>query len=79
MVEGWLDDFKVYFFGMYFFNFVCYLKLLEIILIKEMDFDILKFMIVFGENVFGKGVVIVKDILNFIVNCIGIYGFFVIV
>lgn len=35
-------------------------------------------MKLFGEDVFGKGVVIVKDILNFIGNCIGMYGLFVI-
>lgn len=79
MVKGCLEDFKVYFLGMYFFNLLCYLKLLEIILIYDIKLEIVEYMKMFGEDVLGKGVVIVKDMFNFIVNCIGMYGLFVIV
>ncbi|QHQ80806.1 3-hydroxyacyl-CoA dehydrogenase/enoyl-CoA hydratase family protein [Bacillus subtilis] len=77
MAEGRSDDFKAHFLGTHFFNPARYLKLLEIIPIKETDPDILKFMTAFGENVLGKGVVTAKDTPNFIANRIGTYGLLV--
>ncbi|WP_316274115.1 3-hydroxyacyl-CoA dehydrogenase/enoyl-CoA hydratase family protein [Bacillus halotolerans] len=74
MAEGRSDDFKAHFLGTHFFNPARYLKLLEIIPIKETDPDILAFMTSFGENVLGKGVVTAKDTPNFIANRIGTYG-----
>ncbi len=54
MAEGRSADFKAHFLGTHFFNPARYLKLLEVIPIKETDPDILKFMTAFGENVLGK-------------------------
>lgn len=77
MAEGRSDDFKAHFLGTHFFNPARYLKLLEIIPIKETDPDVLKFMTAFGENVLGKGVVTAKDTPNFIANRIGTFGLLV--
>src|SRR5690625_3376341 len=72
MAEGRSDDL-----GKHFFNPPRYLKLLEIIPIKDTDPNVLSFMKTFGENVLGKGVVEAKDTPNFIANRIGTYGLLV--
>src|SRR5699024_5408609 len=77
MAEGRSDDFRKHFLGTHFFNPPRYLKLLEIIPIKDTDPNVLSFMKTFGENVLGKGVVEAKDTPNFIANRIGTYGLLV--
>ncbi|HON58513.1 MAG TPA: 3-hydroxyacyl-CoA dehydrogenase NAD-binding domain-containing protein [Smithella sp.] len=64
---------KKRFLGTHFFNPPRYMKLLEIIPGKETDPEIVAFMKKFGEEVLGKGVVICKDVPNFIGNRIGVY------
>jgi 3-hydroxyacyl-CoA dehydrogenase len=64
---------KKRFLGTHFFNPPRYMKLLEIIPGKETDPEIVAFMKKFGEEILGKGVVICKDVPNFIGNRIGVY------
>lgn len=58
----------------HFFNPVRYMKLLEIIPGEETDPEIVKFIMDFAERRLGKGVVLAKDMPNFIANRIGIFG-----
>ncbi|WP_121611132.1 3-hydroxyacyl-CoA dehydrogenase/enoyl-CoA hydratase family protein [Mesobacillus foraminis] len=74
MSEGRSDDFRKHFLGTHFFNPPRYLKLLEIIPTKDTDQEVLSFMMEFGEDRLGKGVVEAKDTPNFIGNRIGTYG-----
>lgn len=68
IADGRSDDFKARFMGTHFFNPPRYLKLLEIIPIPETSPEALDFMVDFGTNVLGKGVVVCKDTPNFIAN-----------
>lgn len=68
IVENCSDDFKSRFLGTHFFNPPRYLKLLEIIPTADTRADIIQFMVDFGTNVLGKGVVVCKDTPNFIAN-----------
>lgn len=68
IAEGRSDDFKSRFMGTHFFNPPRYLKLLEIIPIPETSQEALDFMVDFGTDVLGKGVVVCKDTPNFIAN-----------
>jgi 3-hydroxyacyl-CoA dehydrogenase len=68
IAEGRSDEFKRHFLGTHFFNPPRYLKLLEIIPHDLTDPAILDFMIAYGTNVLGKGVVLCKDTPNFIAN-----------
>ena len=49
------------------------MKLLEIIPGKETDKEVIDYMIRFCEEVLGKGVVVCKDVPNFIGNRIGVF------
>ncbi len=62
---------KKRFLGTHFFNPPRYMKLMEIIPGVETDKEILDFMIKFSEQTLGKGVVIAKDVPNFVGNRIG--------
>lgn len=73
MLEGCSDDFKKYFCGIYFFNLFCYMCLLEIIFILEMDFEVVDFFMYYGDVYLGKQIVFCKDMFVFIVNCVGVY------
>ncbi|HOK07320.1 MAG TPA: 3-hydroxyacyl-CoA dehydrogenase/enoyl-CoA hydratase family protein [Syntrophales bacterium] len=64
---------KKRFLGTHFFNPPRYMKLLEIIPGKETDKEVVDFMVEFGERVLGKGVVVCKDVPNFVGNRIGVY------
>jgi len=64
---------KQRFLGTHFFNPPRYMKLLEVIPGPETKQDVVDFMMKFCEDVLGKGVVICKDVPNFIGNRIGIY------
>ncbi len=62
---------KERFLGTHFFNPPRYMKLLEIIPGEETKPEVTAFMTRFCEQVLGKGVVICKDVPNFIGNRIG--------
>ena len=66
--EGRSENFKKHFLGTHFFNPPRYLKLLEIIPTPDTDENVLNFMVDFGRDVLGKGVVVCKDTPNFIGN-----------
>ncbi len=68
ITEGRGEDFKKHFLGTHFFNPPRYLKLLEIIPTPETDTAVTDFMVKFGRDVLGKGVVVCKDTPNFIGN-----------
>ena len=61
--------------GTHFFNPPRYMKLLEIIPGKETKPEVVAYMTRFCEQVLGKGVVICKDVPNFIGNRIGSFDF----
>ena len=62
---------KEHFLGTHFFNPPRYMKLLEIIPGKETKPEVIAYMTRFCEQVLGKGVVVCKDVPNFIGNRIG--------
>jgi 3-hydroxyacyl-CoA dehydrogenase len=64
---------KEHFLGTHFFNPPRYMKLLEIIPGQETKPDVVAYMTRFCEQVLGKGVVICKDVPNFIGNRIGVF------
>ncbi|HOZ62031.1 MAG TPA: 3-hydroxyacyl-CoA dehydrogenase NAD-binding domain-containing protein [Smithellaceae bacterium] len=66
-------DLKKRFLGTHFFNPPRYMKLMEIIPGKETDKNVVAYMTKFSEEVLGKGVVVCKDVPNFIGNRIGVY------
>ena len=68
ITEGRSPEFKAHFLGTHFFNPPRYLKLLEIIPTPDTDPEVLAFMVNFGRDVLGKGVVVCKDTPNFIGN-----------
>jgi 3-hydroxyacyl-CoA dehydrogenase len=68
IAEGRSDDFKRHFLGTHFFNPPRYLKLLEVIPTADTAPEVVAFMIAFGRDVLGKGVVVCKDTPNFIGN-----------
>lgn len=68
IAQGRSAAFKAHFLGTHFFNPPRYLKLLEIIPTPDTAPEVLDFMVQFGRNVLGKGVVICKDTPNFIGN-----------
>ena len=68
IAQGRSAAFKAHFLGTHFFNPPRYLKLLEIIPTPDSAPEVLDFMVQFGRNVLGKGVVICKDTPNFIGN-----------
>ncbi len=68
IAEGRSDDFRAHFLGTHFFNPPRYLKLLEIIPAPDTDPAQVEYMVRFGEEALGKGVVVCKDTPNFIAN-----------
>jgi len=68
IADGRSDDFRAHFLGTHFFNPPRYLKLLEIIPTPDTAAEVLDYMVEFGRNVLGKGVVVCKDTPNFIAN-----------
>jgi 3-hydroxyacyl-CoA dehydrogenase len=66
---------KAHFLGTHFFNPPRYMKLLEIIPVAETSPDVVAYMTRFCEQILGKGVVICKDVPNFIGNRIGSFDF----
>jgi 3-hydroxyacyl-CoA dehydrogenase len=68
IAEGRSDEFRAHFLGTHFFNPPRYLPLLEVIPTPDTRPEVVEFMVNFGRNVLGKGVVIAKDTPNFIAN-----------
>ncbi|MCA9899552.1 MAG: 3-hydroxyacyl-CoA dehydrogenase family protein, partial [Anaerolineales bacterium] len=68
IANGRSDEFKAHFLGTHFFNPPRYLKLLEVIPTPDTDPEVVDFMVQFGSDVLGKGVVVCKDTPNFIAN-----------
>ncbi|UCG24114.1 MAG: enoyl-CoA hydratase/isomerase family protein [Chloroflexota bacterium] len=66
--DGRSDEFRAHFLGTHFFNPPRYLRLLELIPTKDTAAEVLEFMVSFGRDVLGKGVVVCKDTPNFIGN-----------
>lgn len=64
---------KERFLGTHFFNPPRYMKLLEIIPGTETKKEVIDYMVDFCERMLGKGVVICKDVPNFISNRIGVF------
>lgn len=78
IAAGRSDAFRAHFLGTHFFNPPRYLRLLEVIPTEDTDVDVVDFMVAFGRDVLGKGVVVAKDTPNFIANryfaIVGAYG-----
>ncbi|MDZ4163805.1 MAG: 3-hydroxyacyl-CoA dehydrogenase/enoyl-CoA hydratase family protein [Smithellaceae bacterium] len=68
---GFSPKLKERFLGTHFFNPPRYMKLLEVIPGAATRKDLVEFMTLFGERRLGKGVVLCKDVPNFIGNRIG--------
>jgi 3-hydroxyacyl-CoA dehydrogenase len=68
LAEGHSESFQQHFLGMHFFNPPRWLKLLEVIPHENTSPEVLKYVMQFGEEVLGKGVVVCKDTPNFIAN-----------
>ncbi|MGA2553173.1 MAG: 3-hydroxyacyl-CoA dehydrogenase/enoyl-CoA hydratase family protein [Smithella sp.] len=66
-------DLKKHFLGTHFFNPPRYMKLMEIIPGADTDKEVVAYMTKFSEEVLGKGVVVCKDVPNFIGNRVGVY------
>ncbi len=66
-------DLKKRFMGTHFFNPPRYMKLMEIIPGADTDKAVVDYMAKFSEEVLGKGVVICKDVPNFVGNRVGVY------
>jgi 3-hydroxyacyl-CoA dehydrogenase len=64
---------KKNFLGTHFFNPPRYMRLLEIIPGSETKKEVVDFMADFCERVLGKGIVICKDVPNFVGNRIGVF------
>lgn len=64
---------KERFLGTHFFNPPRYMKLLEVIPGEKTKKEIVEFIKCFGEEVLGKGVVICKDVPNFVGNRVGVF------
>jgi 3-hydroxyacyl-CoA dehydrogenase len=68
IAAGRSDEFQAHFLGTHFFNPPRYLKLLEVIPTDDTAPEVVDFMVTFGRDVLGKGVVVCKDTPNFIGN-----------
>ncbi|HNT56717.1 MAG TPA: 3-hydroxyacyl-CoA dehydrogenase/enoyl-CoA hydratase family protein [Syntrophales bacterium] len=64
---------KEHFLGIHFFNPPRYMKLVEVIPGKETKKEVVDYVTRFCEDVLGKGVVICKDVPNFVANRIGVF------
>jgi len=67
------DSMKEHFLGTHFFNPPRYMKLVEIIPGEKTKKEVVDTISRFCEDVLGKGVVICKDVTNFIANRIGTF------
>jgi 3-hydroxyacyl-CoA dehydrogenase len=67
------SNLKKHFMGTHFFNPPRYMKLMEIIPGADTDKEVVAYMSRFMQEVLGKGVVVCKDVPNFIGNRVGVY------
>jgi 3-hydroxyacyl-CoA dehydrogenase len=74
LAESRSDDFRRHWLGTHFFNPPRYLHLLEIIPTAETDTAVVHQISRFADVQLGKGVVVAKDVPNFIANHIGVYS-----
>ena len=74
IAEGRSEAFRKHWLGSHFFNPPRYLHLLEVIPTPDTELDVVQAIAHFGDRVLGKGVVIAKDVPNFIGNRIGLFG-----
>lgn len=74
MVEGRSEEFRRHFAVTHFFNPPRYMKLVEIVPVKETSPEVLRLLTEVCGKRLGKGVVLAKDTPNFIANRIGTYG-----
>ena len=72
LADGRSDEFKKHFCGTHFFNPPRYLRLLEVIPIKETDPSVIDFFMHFGDVTLGKQTVLCRDTPAFIANRIGV-------
>ena len=72
LADGRTDEFKKHFCGTHFFNPPRYLRLLEVIPIKETDPSVTDFFMSFGDITLGKQTVLCRDTPAFIANRIGV-------
>jgi len=77
MSEPCGEAFRRHFMGTHFFNPPRYMKLLEIVPGRETSPELVARMKSFCENTLGKGVVLAKDMPNFVANRIGTFGMLV--
>ena len=71
--EGFSPQFRSHFLGTHFFNPPRYLHLLEVIPGAETDAAVMAFVQDYGDRRLGKGVVLCKDVSNFIANRLGCF------
>jgi len=74
LLQGRSDAFKAKFCGTHYFNPVRYMHLLEIIPTPDTAPEVLATVRRLHERVFGKGIVIAKDVPGFVANRLGIAG-----
>jgi 3-hydroxyacyl-CoA dehydrogenase len=74
LAEGRSADFRTHWLGTHFFNPPRYLHLLELIPTLDTDPAIVDQVSRFADHRLGKGVVIAKDMPNFIGNHLALYG-----
>ena len=72
LADGRSDEFRNHFCGTHFFNPPRYLRLLEVIPIKETLQDVIDFFMSFGDITLGKQTVLCRDTPAFIANRIGV-------
>ncbi len=77
MAEGRSESFRRHFAVTHFFNPPRYMKLVEIVPIKDTSSDTVARLAEVCERRLGKGVVLARDTPNFIANRIGTYGMLV--
>jgi 3-hydroxyacyl-CoA dehydrogenase len=74
LAEGRSDDFRRHWLGTHFFNPPRHLHLLEIIPTAETEASVVDRVSHFADVDLGKGIVVAKDVPNFIANHIGVYS-----
>jgi 3-hydroxyacyl-CoA dehydrogenase len=74
LAEGRSEGFRRHWLGTHFFNPPRYLRLLEVIPIRETDPAVVDRISAFADHRLGKGIVVAKDTPNFIANHIGLFG-----
>jgi 3-hydroxyacyl-CoA dehydrogenase len=74
LLQGRSDAFKAKFCGTHYFNPVRYMHLLEIIPTPHTTPEVLATVRRLHERIFGKGIVVAKDVPGFVANRLGIAG-----